>query len=71
MPMDGHLANWKLPRYLEILDSSGVNNRIAHFGSHLQLLSEKRLTDAQQFLNLVYSGSRRHFPLDAIIFLVN
>ena len=28
------------------------------------------MTDAEHFLYLVYSGLRRHFALDAIVFLV-
>ena len=71
MPMGSHWANRKWPCYLENLGSSEVNNHSEHFWSNLKLSSEKRLTDAQDFLYLVYSGLRRHFALDAIIFLVN
>ena len=71
MPMGSHLANRMWSCYLENWDSSGVNNHLAHFWSHLKLSSEKRLTDAQYFLYLFYSGLRHHFALDVIVFLVN
>ena len=71
MSMDSHLLNRKWSCYLENLDSYGVNNHSSHFGSHLKLPSVKRLTDAQYFLYLVYSGLRRHFALDFIVSLQN
>ena len=71
MPMGSHLANRKLLCYLKKLGVSDVNNHSEHFWSNLKLSSEKRLTYAQDFLYLVYSDLRRHFALDAIIFLVN
>ena len=71
MPIGSHLANRKWSYYLENFNSFGVNNHKVHFWSHLKLSSEKRLIDAQHFLYLVSSGLRRHFALDAIIFLAN
>ena len=70
-PMGSHLANRKWSFYLENSDSSGVSNHLVHFWSHLNLSSEKRSTDAQHFRYRLYSGLRRHFALDAIVFLVN
>ena len=73
MPMGSHLANRKWSRYLENWDRSGVNNHlhVVHFWSHLKPSSEKSTTDVQHFLYLVYSGLRRHFAFDAMVFLVN
>ena len=71
MSMGSHLANRKWSCYLESWDSSDVKNHLVHFGSHLKLSSEKRLTDAQHSLYLVYGGLRHNFALDAIVCLVN
>ena len=71
MSIGRHLANRKWPCYPKNWDSSGVNNHSVHLCCHLNLPSKKRLLDAQPFLNLVYSGLRRNFVLDAIVFLVN
>ena len=71
MPMGSLLVNRKWSSYLENWDSFGVNNHLVHFWSNLKLSSEKRLTDAQHFLYVVFSGLRRHFALDFIILLVN
>ena len=71
MSMCSHFANWKWLCYLENMDSSDVNNPLVHLWNHLKISSEKRLRDAQHFLNLVYSGLRRHFALDAIVFWRN
>ena len=68
MTMVSHLANWKWLCYLENWDSSGINHHYVHFWSYLKRFPEKRLTDAQHFLHLVYSGFRRHFASDAIVF---
>ena len=67
MLMGNLLANRTWTCYLEKCDSSG---EFVHFGRHLKLSSDKRLTDAKDFLYLDYSGWRRHFALDAIILLV-
>ena len=64
-PMGSRLANRKWSCYLENWDSSGLNNHLVHFWSHLRLSSVKRLTYAHHFLYLVYSGLRRHFALEA------
>ena len=71
MSMGSHLVNRKWSCYLENWDSPGVNNHLVHFLSNLKLSSEKRLTDAQHFLYVVYSGLRRQFALDAMVFQVN
>ena len=69
--MGSPMANRKWPCYLENWDSPDVNNLLVHFWSHLQPQSNKRLTYAQHFLNLVSSVLRHHFALHAIVFLVN
>ena len=60
MPMDSHLTNRKYLCYQENWDSSCVNNYLIQFRTHLKLSSEKRKTDAEHFLYLVYTGLRRH-----------
>ena len=71
MSMVSHLANRKWPSNQNNWDRSGVNYHLAHFWSHQKLFTETRSIDAQYFLCLIYSGLRRYFVLDPIIFLVN